>query len=250
MIAILKSEFRKLLTVRSTYVIIALAFVLIGIYTFYFEGYVGNTGSAAAKVGPLALKEIASNGAGMGALFISIIAVLFMAHEYRYSTIMYTLTANVRRTRVFFGKLLTISIFGIIFGMVFIAFAFASYMLGLALRGAELPPQDFNTLVELGKVTFYYMGYALVGILLAIITRSVVVAIATLLIFPAVIEPLLGLLLKTNAKYLPFTALDSTVGATISQSTLSPKNAIITSACYLLIATIIGWLLFVRRDAN
>ena len=66
---------------------------------------------------------------------------------------------------------------------------------------------------------------------------------------PTTVEPLLGLLLKENTKYLPFTALDSTVGASISPNTLSSGDAILVSTGYLLVTLAVTWLLFVKRDA-
>lgn len=246
----LKAEFRKLFTVRSTYILLALSLALIILFAFFFEGYKGNTGSPASTLQPDALHEIVANGVGLGVIFVSIIAILFMAHEYRYNTIMYTLTANVHRTKALFAKLITISLFSVIYGMAAAIIALGSYKLGLSLRDATLPPQDFNALAELGKIAFYCAGYALIGMLIATITRSVIVAIATILIFPTTIEPLLGILLKENVKYLPFTALDSTVGASIAQNTLQPGSAMLVSLGYLAVALAVTWLLFVRRDAN
>lgn len=246
----IKAEFRKLFTIRSTYILIGLSLILIAAFSFYFEGYRGNTGSAASKVTPLALQEIISNGVGLGVLFATIIAILFIAHEYRYNTITYTLTANARRTRVLLAKVLTIVLFSIGCGLVAVLVAVGGYLAGLALRDATLPAQNLDVLSQVGRVAFYYTGYALVGLLIATVARSVVVAIATLLIFPTTIEPLLGLILKENTKYLPFSALDSTVGAAIMEKTLSPGNAMIVTSVYLVVGLLVTWLLFVRRDAS
>lgn len=245
----IKSEFRKLFTVRSTYVVMGLALAAILIFTVYFEGFRGNTGSPAAELTPLAFKEIVANGGGLVVTFASIIAILFMSHEYRYNTIIYTLTANTRRTRVLFAKLSVIVMFSICFGVSAVLVALGGYMFGLSFRDATLPAQDFHILPELGKIVFYYTGYALVGILLAIVTRSVVMSIATLFIFPTTVEPLLGLLLKDNTKYLPFTALDSTTGATLMDNPLSTGAAIAVASIYLVSGTFIAWFIFTRRDA-
>lgn len=250
MLPTFKAEFRKLFTVRSTYVTIFLAFALSALFSFYFEGYRGNTGSAASLLEPTALKEIVSNAAGLGVLFVSIITALYMAHEYRYNTIMFTLTANSKRTEVFVTKLFVAAVFGIIFGLAYIGFTIACYMLGLALRGAELPPQDFKAMTELSAVAFYYMAYALVGMLISALTRNVIAAIAFLLIFPITVEPLLGVILKDNSKYLPFSALDATVGTGINQGMLNQSTAVLVSAGYLLVVALITWLMFIRRDAN
>lgn len=248
--ATLKAEFLKLFTVRSTYIMIILSVLLITVFAFYFEGYKGNTGSPASTLTPDALREIVSNAAGLSVTFASIIAILFMAHEYRYNTIMYTLTANVRRGRVLFAKVATILLFSIGYGLLAVGVALGCYMAGLSLRDASLPAQNFEALEQIGKVVFYYMGYALIGLLLATLTRSVVMAIGTLLIFPITIEPLLSIILKDDAKYLPFTALDSTVGASMMPSVLPPGEAIAVTCAYLAAGLLITWLLFVRRDAN
>lgn len=251
MLPILKSEARKLLTIRSTYVITFIVLALVALMCFYFEGYRGNTGSAASKLAPTALQEIVGNAAGIGALFLSIIAVLFMAHEYRYNTIMYTLTANTRRSKVLLGKIITITIFGFFFGLITVLFGLGAYLLGLQLRDATLVTQNFDLLAQLGKVAFYYVGYALVGLLIATLLRSVVAAIAVLFMFPVTIEPLLGLVLKDNAVYLPFAALDTIVGASMIQGdNLTSNGAIGVSAIYLVVIGAITWLLFLRRDAN
>ncbi len=251
MLPTIKAEFRKLLTVRSTYILVGLSLVLVIFYAFFFEGYKGNTGSSAAKLAPTAMQEIIANAAGLGVTLVTIIAILFMAHEYRYNTIMYTLTANARRTRVLLAKVVASAIFSAGVGLLIVSVALGGYLFGLSLRGASLPPQDFPALVEIGKVAFYYLGYALIGLLLAALVRNIVAAVAGLLILSTTIEPLLAeFVLKANAKYLPFTALDTSVGATMMQNPLSTGVAMGVAGAYLLAGLLATWFLFVRRDAN
>lgn len=249
MLATIKSEIRKLFTVRSTYFLMAIALVLTMLFAFYFEGYKGNTGSAASMLAPTALQEIVGNGAGLGVMFIAIIAILFMAHEYRYNTIAYTLTLNTRRSKVLLSKLLVISGFAVIFGLIAAGVALGGYMLGLSLRDAVLPAQEFDAIVQIARVAFYYVGYAILGILIACLVRSVVAAVSTLLLYSAIVEPLLSLLLRDNTKYLPVTALDSTVGAAMVPNMLSANAALLVSTAYLVGGLIITWILFVKRDA-
>jgi ABC-type transport system involved in multi-copper enzyme maturation permease subunit len=102
----------------------------------------------------------------------------------------------------------------------------------------------------LGRLAYYCAGYVLIGVLIAIVSRSVIVGIASFLIIPTTAEPLLSLLLKDNAKYLPFTSLDSTLNVSMLPNTLSPGKAMIVSGAYVAVALVITWILFVRRDAN
>lgn len=250
MLPTIKSEFRKLLTIRSTYVITFIVLAFVFLMCFYFEGYKGNTGSVASHLAPTALQEIVRNAAGIGALFVGIIAALFMAHEYRYNMIMYTLTANARRTKVLLAKIFTITVFGVVFGLITVLFGVGVYMLGVQLRDATLPIQDINWLETLGKVAFYYAGYALIGLLLATLLRAVVGTIVVLLLFPSTIETLLRIVLKDNAVYLPFASLDTVIGNSMIKGDLTSNGAIGVVAIYLVVGWVITWYLFLRRDAN
>lgn len=247
----IKSEIRKLVTLRSTYIIFALALLLTVLFNFFFEGYKGNTGSPAATLTPLALREIVSNTASLGALFSTIVAILFMGHEYRYNTIMYTLTANTRRSQVLAAKALVISGFAALFGLVLVGFGIGCYYVGLSLRDASLPAQTFDIWTQFGKVAIYYVLYAIIGLVLTIILRGVIAPIATLLIFPTTVEPLLSLVLKKNASYLPFTSLDNILNAAVIQNaSTSSAKAILVSSVYVVVTGVVAWLLFLRRDAN
>lgn len=252
MIPALKSDFRKLLTIRSTYILTTLAVLLITLLAFYFEGYRGNTGSAASTLQPTAYREIVSTVSGMTAFFfVSIIAILFMAHEYRYNTIMYTLTANARRSKVLLSKIIVMVSFGVLFGIAAVLLGLGLYSFGVSLRGASLPAQDFPLFAEFGRVAVYFAIYALFGLLLATLLRNIVAAIGTLFAFPIIIEPLSSMILKENAVYMPFAATDTIIGASLIQgSKLSSNEAILVAGSYVVVGWAIAWLLFLRRDAN
>lgn len=251
MMPALKAEFRKLFTIRSTYIMLIISALLIVLYAFYFEGYQGNTGSAASKLAPTAYQEIVTNGGGMAVLFVSIIAILFMGHEYRYNTIMYTLTANSRRSKVLAAKLLVMTIFSALFGLFAVAFALGMYKLGLTFRDATLPAQNFDALVEIGRGVVYYIFYGLIGLLIATLLRNIVAAIGTLFALSIVVEPLLSLMLKENAVYLPIAATDTIMRASMMQGDkLTPNSAIVVAGLYLVVGWVIAWLLFLKRDAN
>lgn len=246
-----KSEIRKLLSVRSTYVLLGITFGLAALLNFYVEGYWGQSGSAAATLQPGAYREIIANGVGMAAMFISILAVLQMGHEYRHNTINYTLTANARRTQVFFGKVLVIGAFAVLTGLLVGVFSLLMYRFGLSLRDATLPPQEFDYLTQFSRIAFYSFAYGMVGLLVTILLRNLIGAIVFLLIFPVTVEPLLGLLLKGNAVYLPFSALDHVMGAAVIQgNNLTPSAATWLSVLYVGALGVVTWLVFVRRDAN
>lgn len=254
MLATIKSELRKLLSVRSTYVIAILAFLLTALMSFYVEGYWGKSGSQAGNAGALALNEIAMNTLSTISIFIAITAILQVVHEYRHNTIMYTLTASNSRTKALLAKIAVVVGYSVAFSFVFLGLSVGLYYLGLALRGATLPPQTIDWLEVIGRGVFYNIAYASIGLIIAYLSRNIAAAIATLLIVPTTVEPLLTLLLKDNAVYLPFAALEKVImiegSPAFVQGELSVSKAVAISVGYLLVGWLVTWQLFLRRDAN
>ncbi len=250
MLSTVKSELRKLLSVRSTYIVSIIFLAFVGFFSLYVEGYWGQSGSAAGNLEATAFKEVIGGGVGLVALAISIIAILQVGHEYRYNIIMHTLTANARRTQVFLAKALVLSLFAIGLGLSAAVLSIVAYKLGVSLRGAELPAQELDLAAQTFRVAVYSAVYGMFGFLLAMLTRSIILAIVVLLLLPSTIEPLLGLLLKDNAKYLPVSSFDHIMGVAIGQTEMMPNTAILLSLLYIGVLSLITWVVFVRRDAN
>lgn len=251
MIPIIKSEFRKLFSVRSTYVIMIITMLFLALMSFYLEGYWGQTGSAAASLQPSAISEIMRNSLGMIAMFVSIIAILQVGHEYRHNTIFYTLTASPSRTKVFLSKIIVISGFTIGFGLLALSGSVLLYMFGLALRGVSLPPQEINLLVQIPRFVFYLLIYAMLGMFLTLIVRNLIGAIVIMLVYPTTVEPLAGLLLKGKGAYLPVSTFDHVIGVALQPNgVLTPNRATLLSLLYISLLGVVAWILFIKRDAN
>jgi len=255
MLATLKAEYRKIFSVRSTYIISTLGLLLVGgLLSFYVEGYWGKSGSAAGNLMPSALNEIAMNAFSTISIFVAIIALLQVVHEYRHNTIMYTLTIANSRTKAFAAKVFALISFTTVFVLFCTAVCVGLYLLGVELRGATLPEQviDWNSIV--GRGVFYNIAYTMLGIIIAYLSRNIAAAIAILLIVPTTVEPLLGLLLKSKAIYLPFAALEKVImiegSPAFVQGELSVSKALAVATGYLVVGILITWQLFLRRDAN
>lgn len=241
MIALLRAELRKLFSVRSTYIISAIALVLVAFLSFYIDGYRGMMSP------PEWLGYLLQNISTVIAIFVAIVAILLMGHEYRYNTIMYTLTSANSRTKVLLAKICTIVLFA--FGFTLIAWAIGvfGFWLGVTISPNELqgwtPPKAAWDSVWRGL--FFVTGFGLLGLLFAFLFRNLVGAIAALFILPTV-EGLLTPLLKENVKYLPFSMMEQVH----TGSTWKPLTAAFLFAAYMAAAWLLAWYLFTRRDAN
>lgn len=119
-----------------------------------------------------------------------------------------------------------------------------------------MSPQNFEWAEAMFRYLTYTWGYALVGIVLAVLIRSLVGAIVAFFVLPS-IEGIITPMLKENAKYLPFRSLDSIPsvkdpGSVITTGGQSLDNmaALGLFTAYIAVFGILAAVLFIRRDAN
>lgn len=241
MIPLLRAEARKLFSVRSTYIISAIALALITFLAFYTEGYRGMFPTETW------LTTLMANVATTITIFVAIVAILLLGHEYRYNTITYTLAAANSRTKVLLAKIITV--IGFSLGMTVIAWLLAVVAY---IAGVSLSPNEGQILVSpefvwnnIWRGFYLVVSFGLIGLLLAFLIRQLVGAIAVLFIWPTV-ELLLSPLLKESARYLPFSLLEK-IG---SNSPFATNSAAFLFAAYLAALWLLAWYLFLRRDAN
>lgn len=248
---ILKAEFRKLLSVRTTYYLTAFVVVLVTFIAFYVEGW---RLSPAQLHDPTQLAS-AVTGALNLTIFGAIVAILLMTHEYRYNTIMYTLTSSNSRSKVLVSKFITVTVYALFLAVLIGVLSPVMSYLGVHAHGHALVPQVLHYGNLAWRSLFYGWGYGMAGLLLAVLTRSQVASIVAILLIPSLADQLLSLILKHNTVYLPFSALNQVINGpersgAPNGSNLSPAKAAGVYVIYLAIGWIVAYILFLRRDAN
>ncbi|CAN5182139.1 hypothetical protein BH09PAT3_BH09PAT3_6480 [soil metagenome] len=245
MIDALRAEFRKILSVRSTYAILVTILALpVSLMGFWVYGY---KDIAHAAVQSNALQSALFNGINFTAIFLSFVAILLVGHEYRYNTILYTLTSTKRRSKVFAAKWLAVVLFGLLVAVVAVGLNVLAFYIGqqvhhVATTQQSIPIWDFAW--RAGATTIVYISY---GFIIAILLRSLVASMAVFLLLPSTIEGLLSLILKDNVRYLPFTSISN---LTVEASKIAYTNSLLVGLAYVVGFGALAWYLFTRRDAN
>jgi ABC-2 type transport system permease protein len=247
MIPALKAEFRKVFSVRSTYIIFAIVLVLLLFFGFFISGWRIDTSDLH---NPGTLVGDVYGAVSVVSIFIGIMTVLLVSHEYRYNTILHTLTLSNRRSKVLLAKILVVTGLSIVFTLVVSALSPLLAVWGLNAHHLHLVHQNIPYVNTLWRSLFYGWGYAMLALLIAVLIRNQIGSIVTLLIVPGTVEALLGLVLKKNVAYLPFSALKTVVGQGQYSNSITPAHATLVFAAYLIVGGAIGWILFLRRDAN
>ena len=244
MLSSIKSELRKLLTIRSTYIIFACMLVLIAFFAFYAQGIAAVPEDAARST---YLDSIIRNAANLVFTISTFITILMVTHEYRYNTIMYTLTSSKSRAQSLFAKLVVATGLALVLTTFFCILAPLLSILGASIGGHEIGPQTLYFKDLIWQCLFSGWGIMTLGFVLAVIIRSQIGAIIMFLMLPTTVESLLSLLLKDNAKYLPFNAISS---VSSGFGSLTPGKAAIVSLIYLAVGLAVSFGLFIKRDAN
>ena len=200
----IKAEFKKLFTIRSTYLIIAIVFILVIFFAFYINGWRINQ---IDLHNPTTLAGDISGAINVTSVFAALAALLLITHEYRYNTIVYSLTAVNSRSKVLISKILVITGFALMFTLIFGALTPLFSLLGIDLHHLKLVPQTIPYKTLIWHCLFYGWGYVMAGSVIAALIRNQVAAIITLFVAPGTVEALLYLWLKNNIVYFPFTAL-------------------------------------------
>jgi ABC-type transport system involved in multi-copper enzyme maturation permease subunit len=247
MIDAIKSELRKLFTVRSTYFIILMCLVIIALFAGYGDGF------KIAKTSlhdPNWLVHESYSAITFAGLIAAFAGLLMFGHEYRYTSIMYTLTSSNSRLKSLVAKVLVVSKFALVMSIVFTFFAPLCAIVGIHLAGYSLTPQNFDVWQVLWRCMFVGWGYAMYAFVLVAIIRSQIGAIVAFLLVPLIGENIIGGIFKSTAKYLPFSSLQAVVPVMPAPGTASLQHNIVVSLSYIAAGLVVSAVLFARRDAN
>jgi ABC-2 type transport system permease protein len=243
----LKAEFSKVITVRSTYFLVAASFALLFLFAFYIEGF---KAAPESLLDPNKLTGEVVGAVSTVTFFAVLVGILLVTHEYRYNTISYTLTNTNRRSKVLLAKIIVVSIFALLFTTVIGVLSPLLTLLGISMNGGELATQQIYYADIIWRALFFGWGYAMLGLIVSIIVRNQIAVITIIFIGFGTVESLIGILLKDNVVYLPFNSLNAVLGNSMSGGEVKVVRSAVVYLAYLVVGWVIAWYLFIKRDAN
>jgi ABC-2 type transport system permease protein len=247
MIPAIRSEFRKLLTVRSTYINVAISLAIVALFAGFGSGFRMDAASA-HNTGYL--MDQSTSAIVFVGMILAFVGLLLAGHEYRYNTIMYTLTATNRRYKVLVSKFVAITVFAIVTSLLVAFFSPLCTIIGAHLAGKTLGPQHYEVWPIIWRSIFTGWGYAMFAYILLLSMRNQIGAIVTYLLVPLIGENILMQLFKNIGKNLPFTALQSVAQPTALGNHTTSAHSVMVVLIYVVAGLLVSTVLFVKRDAN
>jgi ABC-2 type transport system permease protein len=200
---LIRSEFRKLTTIRSPWLLLAAGplLALAGVSGLAISG--GNLHDPAVQSRALA-------HVGLAAVFTLIFGLLAVAGEYRHGTVTDTFLTSPARGRVIAAKLVVFATVGAAAGLVTSVAAVGSTAAWCAVKGAAFHLTATGAWQTLGGGVGVNIGFAAIGVSLGALIRNLVAAVAATLAWIALIEGIAGQLLGSGlARWLPFYASEA-----------------------------------------
>jgi len=242
-----KAELRKIMSVRSTYVWLlatfAMSVLLVGFWIYGYKDveHAGQNTDAMVKM--------MLNGIGISGVFMTFPLLLLVGHEYRYNTILYSLTSAKHRFSLFFSKLAVGLFLAVVWVALMAALSCGAFFVGQYFHHGATLPQVLPSLETILRSLAYVTGSIAFGFVIAAIVRSMIASIVIFLLMPSMVEQLLSLVLKDGARFLPFTALSNLLPSANTGNPATITN-LITVTAYAVGFGIVAAVLFWRRDAN
>ncbi len=248
-----RSEITKILTLRSTAIMVALTSVASLLVTILATRAVLHHGHS-YYVGFDPTQE-SLTGVIVAVLTGGVFGALLITGEYSSGTMRATLAAVPKRRLLLSAKLGVTAVLGLVFSEVL---AFACFFLGQAiLRGGGAPSASLATPGAARAVIMSGVFIALIALMsfgFGLIVRSAVGAVAAFVGVMFVLPLVMHGISESGVKYLPTNILTQSVMATVGQGQgpylpVTPAVGLVLMTLYAAAALAVGAVVFVKRDA-
>jgi ABC-2 type transport system permease protein len=259
-LGILRGEWIKLLSLRSTWWVLGATVALItgvSLAVAYSLDAMAADPSTAPGVAQLHGAELVSGGFQMGMLTIAVLGALLITGEYSTGMIRSTLAAVPTRVPVLAAKAIALTVGTAVVATVSIALAYVVTMPQLAKYDLVPALGETRTWEVFGGTVYFLVAAALfslgVGTLLRSSAATITVALSVLLLLPGVLSFISLDWVETIARYLPLPASSAFLGsgdpAAPSGDQLSATAGLLVIAAYAIVPLVAGAVVLRRRDA-
>jgi ABC-2 type transport system permease protein len=263
MIRALQAELVKLLRARVLVATAAIA-VVAGV------GGAAIVLSAAQPAGPgperrgATIEQLADAGGGtdvfrqvasFSGTFLFVVFVGAVAVEFSRGTFRTMVLQQPARLRLIAGKMAGLLVFaGAVLGVALVATWVAAKLIA--------PSQDIESsewislsalgdaVVDYGTVLYWVIGYAVLGMALAVVTRSMTLALAVAVAWAGPIEHLIQESWEEATRVFPGLLLEAFVIGGVPEGDVSTTRAFVTVAVWLAAATALAGRIIARRDVT
>lgn len=258
-VGVMRGEWVKLLSLRSTWWTLAATVVLMTLVSFAAAmslDAMADDPVMGAAVTDMHGAEVISGGFQIGMLTIAVLGALFITGEYSTGMIRSTFAAVPTRLPVLGAKAIALVVLTVVVTVVGVTASYVVTMPQLATYGLVPALDDPGTWQVLGGTVYFLVAAALfslgVGTLLRSTAATVTVALTVLLLLPGVLGFITLDWVETLVGYLPLPASAAFIaaGATDVRGVgLTAQGGLLVVAAYAVVPMVAAAVALRRRDA-
>lgn len=240
---LIATEYGKLRTVRSPWLLLAAAQVVV------IAGAIGPVASGRDPAAPATAAGMVGH-IGLVSLFSLVLGILAVAGEYRHRTIVDTYLSHPRRDRVVLAKLAVYTGLGTVFGLVAAVTCLGTTAVVLATQGVTLDLSDRTLWTTVAGGVAWNAAFAAIGVGLGALVRNLAAAVAGALAWLALVEGVVGQLVGDLGRWLPFNSGAALGGLPSGAAGLPQWGAGAVLVGYALVFAVLAVSTTVRRDVT
>lgn len=269
LIAAVRSEVQKIVTTRIWWILLVVLVVYVALLAGFlgaaFGGIFGGDSTAPELPSDVISPLIYSVATAIGYVFPLMLGTLAVTGEFRHQTLTPTFLTSPRRGRVLFAKVITLALFGALYGACALVASVGAGAAVFTVNDIDTGLGDQDIWLLFARSVLAMALWAVIGVGVGALVPNQVAAIVIVLAFTQFVEPILRTVASFVSwaadigNYLPGAASDALVGASIYTSlgmatgdsaTLEWWQGGLVLAGYALIATLIGYLVAWRSDVT
>ncbi|WP_157248786.1 ABC transporter permease [Nonomuraea typhae] len=253
MIDVMRSEWTKLRSLRSTVWTLASAFVMmVGLGGLVTAVTVANA-SADAQAGPAGAVQLATVALPFAAIAMATLGVLVISGEYRTGMIRTSLQAVPQRLTLLYGKAAVFTVAAVVVGLLSAYTAFFVAQIILATKDLDASLGDPGVLRAVTGTGLYLAASGMFGLALGSVIRhtpgAIVTAISLTLVLPQLTTILPGAWGETVAKFFTSNAGLQVTYVNPRPEWLEPWAGFGAYLAWVVVTLLAGSVLLRRRDA-
>jgi ABC-2 type transport system permease protein len=249
MTAVLRYEWRRLVSIRSTWVMVAVA-AAVSLALGYLIGALAEFGVEPTVA---TVSTVFATSAWIGVIFLSVVAAQSFGQEYRHGVIRITLATFPQRWRVMVGK--GVMVVAVVAVGAVIAGA-AGFVGGLlrALQGGTAPTlAGAEEAMFMARVLVCVVLYCLIVFALTALLRNMALGITIPIVLAVIVEPLIAVFGGSEMPLrvvLPFSAASEAMTLdAVASGGAGPWAGLAVFAAWTTAMLAAAWLVIDRRDA-
>jgi ABC-2 type transport system permease protein len=221
---LIRTELRKLTTMRLTFGLLAVAVALTALFSLLENNRAGAAGTGVSPISTADGLRTVTTVTGFAMLLAAVLGSIVANGEFRHSTATLTYLATPRRVRVLAAKAVAAVSVGSLFGLVAGIISTGIGLVFVAVHGDHIALSTGTLVWHIAGAVVGAALLAALGVAVGSLVRSQLATVIGIFVWAIIIESVIGGLYTSVRPYLPYTAATTLAGAKLGGAAFGPAH--------------------------